>query len=126
MGAAQKLDRAWPIIDAQKLQTIKDLSEPGDEDDFFKELLGIFFQRVPALLVELQAAINSKDPVKLERSAHALKGTAGNLGAMMLMKLAEQLEVMGRSGKTDQAAEVLAELQLTYPLTRKELETHWL
>jgi TolA-binding protein len=45
---------------------------------------------------------------------------------MMMMKLAEQLEVMGRSGKVENASEVLAELQKTYPLTKKELETKWL
>jgi HPt (histidine-containing phosphotransfer) domain-containing protein len=126
MGAAPKLDEAWPIIDAQKLQAIKNLGEPDDEDDFFKELLNIFFQRCPALLAELDAAVAAKDPVKVERSGHALKGTSGNLGAMMMMKLAEQLEVMGRSGKVENASEVLAELHKTYPLTKKELETKWL
>src|SRR6478609_6505351 len=126
MGAAPKLEQGWPIIDAQKLQAIKNLSEPDDDDDFFKELLNIFFQRCPALLAELDVAVASKDPVKLERSAHALKGTSGNLGAILMMKLAEQLEMMGRSGKVETAAEVLAELHKTYPITKKELQTKWL
>jgi len=126
MGAAPKLDQAWPIIDAQKLQAIKNLAEPDDDDDFFKELLNIFFQRCPALLTELDAAASTKDPVKLERAAHALKGTSGNLGAIMMMKLAEQLEMMGRSGKVENALEVLTDLHKTYPVTKKELETKWL
>lgn len=126
MGAAPKLDPAWPIIDSAKLKSIQDLSEPGDEDDFFKELLSIFFQRVPTLLAELETAVTGMNPLKLERSAHALKGTSGNLGAMLMMKLAEQLENTGRAGKLDNAAEVLAELHTVYGLTKKELETHWL
>lgn len=126
MGAAPKLEQAWPTIDAQKLQAIKNLAEPDDDDDFFKELLNIFFQRCPALLTELDAAVAGKDPVKLERAAHALKGTSGNLGAMMMMKLAEQLEVMGHSGKVENALQVLTDLHKVYPLTKKELESKWL
>lgn len=126
MGAAPKLEQAWPTIDAQKLQAIKNLAEPDDDDDFFKELLSIFFQRCPALLTELDAAVAGKDPVKLERAAHALKGTSGNLGAMMMMKLAEQLEVMGHSGKVENALQVLTDLHKVYPITKKELESKWL
>jgi HPt (histidine-containing phosphotransfer) domain-containing protein len=126
MGAAFKLDHSWPVIDAQKLQTIKDLGEPDDEDDFFKELLKLFFQRCPVLLADLDKALSDMDPVKLERSAHALKGTSGNLGAILMMKLAEQLESMGRFADTQHAKEVLTELKRIYPLTRQELETNWL
>jgi HPt (histidine-containing phosphotransfer) domain-containing protein len=78
------------------------------------------------LLTELDAAVAGKDRVKLERAAHALKGTSGNLGAMMMMKLAEQLEEMGHSGKVENALQVLTDLHKVYPVTKKELESKWL
>jgi two-component system sensor histidine kinase/response regulator len=126
MGVATQLAEEWPLIDAAKLQSIKNLADPDDEDDFFGDLLAIFFERVPVLLAEISLAISNKDSLKIERSAHALKGTAGNLGALSLMKLAEQLEEMGSAGDIARAPGHLADLERIYPLTKKELESKWL
>lgn len=116
----------FPLIDAQKLQTIRNLGEPDDADGFFKDLVGIFFERVPGLLIDIEAALAKQDGPGLERSAHALKGTAGHLGAIKMMKLAEHLETMGRESLSPSAHEFLTELHAVYPLTCKELKTKWL
>ena len=127
MGASVQLQANWPLIDANKLQLIKNLAEPDDqEDNFFPDLLALFFARTPELLGQIARAIADKEAQKLERSAHALKGTAGNLGAIALMKLAENLELIGAQSKLNEAPECLAELERIYPLTKSELETNWL
>lgn len=123
MGSEQSFEGAYPIIDDMKLQSIKDLAEPDDADGFFSELLQIFFQRAPQLMSEIETAIQSGDAQKLERSSHALKGTSGNLGAVRMMHLAEQLEMKGRAKVIDDAARPLSdELLRVYPLTKAELE----
>lgn len=123
MGSDQDSSGAYPIIDDVKLQSIKDLAEPDDADGFFSELLQIFFQRAPQLMSEIETAIQSGDAVKLERSSHALKGTSGNLGAVRMMRLAEQLEMKGRAKSMDDAVQPLSdELIRIYPLTKAELE----
>lgn len=126
MGAAVLLENHWPLIDENKLQSIKNLSEPDDEDDFFQELLGIFFERVPLLLAEIEANIGSSNALKLQRSAHALKGSAGNLGAIKLMKMAEILENIGSTGTIAGAASHIDELKSIYILTQREIESNWL
>ncbi len=115
-----------PLIDEQKLQAIRDLGEPDDADGFFRDLVGVFFQRVPGLLTDIESALSRGDPIHLERSAHALKGTAGHLGAVWMMKLAENLETMGRQRTIQSASGLLTELKQVYPLTRQVLETNWL
>ncbi|SMF47007.1 Hpt domain-containing protein [Pseudobacteriovorax antillogorgiicola] len=113
-----------PILDAAKLQSIKDLAD-GD-DEFFSELTDLFFERAPLLLGEMQSSLSEADAGKFERSSHALKGTSGNLGAMKMMKICEELETMGRNNSLDGAQDLLDELQQIYPLTEKELKDHWL
>ncbi len=126
MALASKLDASYPLIDGQKLQLIRDLGEPDDADGFFRDLLGIFFERVPHLLSELEMAVDAADCVQTEQSAHALKGTAGHLGAIWLMQLAAWLEEQGRAKNLADARAHVDEMKLVYPLTKNELESHWL
>ena len=126
MGAAAKLLAEVPVIDAAKLQSIKDLGEPGDADGFFRDLLKLFFDRAPILLADIDKAQKTQDALQLERAAHAMKGTAGNLGAMQIMKIAEELEQMGRDGQLRGSDKLASELHLVYAATRKELERNWL
>ena len=113
-----------PILDAAKLQSIKDLAD-GD-DEFFVELTDLFFERAPLLLNEMKDALSAQDAYKFERSSHALKGTSGNLGAMKMMKICEELETMGRNGTLEGAQELLDDLVGVYPMTEKELRDNWL
>lgn len=126
MGAANQLKGSWPLIDANKLRSIRNLAEPNDEDGFFKDILGLFFQRVPTILAELDVAIQSSNSKQLERAAHAIKGSSGNLGASLMMNIAEELELMGREGRFENAASVLLDLQDTFVRTKLELEKKWL
>jgi two-component system sensor histidine kinase/response regulator len=126
MGAAAKLLDQVPLIDAAKLQSIKDLGEPGDADGFFRDLLKLFFERAPILLKDIDLALAERDELRLERAAHAMKGTAGNLGAMQMMMLSEQLEKMGRDAQLAGAEAWARELHLVYAETRTELEHRWL
>lgn len=121
-----QLNAEFPLIDEQKLQSIRALGEPDDADGFFKDLVGMFFERVPHLMAEIEVALQKEDSLGLERSAHALKGTAGHLGAIWMMKLAEHIETMGRQSQAKAASNFIIELKSVYPLTCTELQTKWL
>ena len=111
-----------PILDSNKIQSIKDLGE-GD-DEFFIQLIDLFFERVPTLIGEIKEALKSKNSHKLERSSHALKGSSGNLGAMKLMQIAEILENKGRSSEWSGVELLVEDLAYLYPLTKQSLEEH--
>ena len=50
---------------------------------------------------DLRGAVESHDPAKAARHAHAIVGSAGNLGAESLRDAARALEKAGREGQTD-------------------------
>lgn len=126
MSAAEKLQEfeEYPILEAEKIQSIIDLAD-GD-DEFLKELTDLFFERAPILLGEIKGAYEGKDAKKFERSSHALKGTSGNLGAMKMMKICETLERMGRENELPEGEELISELEELYKTTEKELKNNWL
>lgn len=113
-----------PLIDHTKLDAVKELAEPGDADGFFRDLVELFFTRVPILIHEMQAANSEGDPVGVSKSAHTLKGTAGNLGALRVMKLAEKIEYSGRAGDLSPISHLLGEIEAAFTLSRAELENN--
>ncbi len=113
-----------PLIDHNKLDAVKELAEPGDADGFFRDLVELFFTRVPLLIGEMQEAHKGGDPVGVSKCAHTLKGTAGNLGAMRVMKLAETIEHSGRSGDLNSISLLLSEIEAAFSLSRTELENN--
>ena len=113
-----------PLIDHTKLDAVKELAEPGDADGFFRDLVELFFSRVPLLIGEMQAANKVGDPVGVSKSAHTLKGTAGNLGAMRVMKLAEIIEQNSRAGDLSQIPQHLTAIEAAFTLSRTELENN--
>ncbi|MBC7659668.1 MAG: Hpt domain-containing protein [Chitinophagaceae bacterium] len=113
-----------PLIDHAKLDAVKELAEPGDADGFFKDLVELFFSRVPMLIGEMVDANQKGDPSAISRSAHTLKGTAGNLGAIRVMKLAESLELESRAGKLDLVPKLLTDIESAYRLSKVELENN--
>lgn len=113
-----------PLIDHNKLDAVKELAEPGDADGFFRDLVQLFFTRVPILIGEMQEANKGGDPVAVSKSAHTLKGTAGNLGAMRVMKLAETIEHNGRAGNLAEVPKLLSDIEAAFSLSRSELENN--
>jgi CheY-like chemotaxis protein/HPt (histidine-containing phosphotransfer) domain-containing protein len=70
-----------------------------DGSDILEELIEMFVADVPPQLVALQEALEAGDGQFVERIAHALKGSSGNMGAVRMAALCTELEEMGRSGE---------------------------
>ena len=66
----------------------------GDED-FAKEIIDDFLKQIPDNLFALKNALNKKDLLLVKREAHIIKGASGNVGALALQKIAEQVEIFG-------------------------------
>ena len=62
---------------------------------------------------DIELAISQADSVALERAAHSMKGTAGNLCAPDVVLLAGQLEATGRLGTLADAPALVIQLQRT-------------
>lgn len=97
-----------PVIDPQAIENLRALN-PGDNDEFLREIAGIFLEDTPQRIAELDSGLAAGDTAKFTRAAHSIKGSSSNLGAASLRATAEKLEHHARTqGLGDVAALVAA------------------
>jgi PAS domain S-box-containing protein len=87
------------------------LRQVGGDRALLAELASAFQAESQSLLTQLREAIATRDPAKLRRAAHTLKGAAGVFGAHTAYDMARQLEDLGRSADFTQAGEIFATLE---------------
>jgi HPt (histidine-containing phosphotransfer) domain-containing protein len=100
------------------------LGNIGGDVELFRQLIRLFLERHHTMVHDIEVAIAQSDRVGLERAAHSMKGTAGNLCAPDVVLLAGQLEAIGRLGTLAEAPALLLQLerairQLVEVLTRQ-------
>lgn len=79
------------VIDLKAIESLRALN-PDDNDEFLREITGIFIEDTPIRLAELDESLARGDVGKFTRAAHSIKGSSANLGAVGLRSLAEKLE----------------------------------
>jgi two-component system, sensor histidine kinase and response regulator len=83
----------------------------GGNAQLIQNLVRLFRTDCPRMLAEIQTAAAAGNAAALERTAHALKGCAGNFAAQRTVELARRLEMMGRDGDLLDAPAACAELE---------------
>lgn len=116
-----------PMADAGTSEALFDkevaLSRVGGDVELLKEIAELFLDDYPKSLSELREAVEARDPKRVERSAHGLKGSVSNFGARSAVDAALKLETMGRAQKLVEVEQVLQSLELALAALRPELES---
>jgi two-component system, sensor histidine kinase RpfC len=76
-----------PLLDLEVLNSVKDLSS---DDSFINELISVFIMDSRNLLAEMESAVAAKDYETYLENIHALKGSAGSMGAKKLFVRCKQ------------------------------------
>jgi CheY-like chemotaxis protein len=107
---AAALGRCAPraVLDAAALERLD--AATGDRA-FVVELVDTFLLDAPALVGSLRSAQQAGRADELRRSAHTLKSNARTFGATALAALCEALERTATAGVTDEAAQLVAEIE---------------
>lgn len=93
-----------PIISPEAIDNLRSLN-PDDNDEFLREIIGIFLEDAPLRLNELSSALASSDLRSFVRAAHSIKGSSANVGATVLCAAAGRLEHKANAeGMSDVAA----------------------
>ena len=79
-----------------------------------RQVLDLFVARSATLVDDLAGAIGSQDPEAVYRAAHTLKGSARGVTALSLAETSLQLEMLGRSGRLEAAADLYKALRVAY------------
>jgi two-component system, sensor histidine kinase and response regulator len=107
-------------LDPDVLAGLRELQQDG-EPDLLAELVEMFVSDTGPRLAALRDAVESGDPSGVERTAHAVKGSAGNMRARNMSNLAADLEDIGASGDLAGAAQKLERLEEEYGRVRPAL-----
>jgi CheY-like chemotaxis protein len=111
------IGRWFGSVDPSALQSLREL---GDEA-VISGLVDGFLTDAAARVEALRAALRDGDAPEIEKLGHALKGSAGTLGAAGVQQLATQLETMGREKRLEGAPRLLASLETELADTARQL-----
>ena len=103
-------------IDKTVLDSIRNLKGVGGEK-MVSRVISIYLSNAPTLVDGLKESLLGNDAEAIRISAHALKSSSQNVGAMALAHLSLQIEAMGRDGRLEQPGKYIDELDALYPQT---------
>ena len=89
-----------------------------------KQIINNYLEDAPELWQKILTAITAKDGEELKNSAHTLRSSSANLGAMKLANLCKQLENLGRSGNIANANEFISAAEAEYHQVISALKMH--
>jgi signal transduction histidine kinase/ActR/RegA family two-component response regulator/HPt (histidine-containing phosphotransfer) domain-containing protein len=100
------------ILDRSVLDGFLQMAGPEVAVELLRELLEAYSEDVPQRLVDIETAIAQSNPEALRQSAHALRSSSINLGAVEVGELCRELEQIGKSGTTQGAQHLYPQLSL--------------
>jgi HPt (histidine-containing phosphotransfer) domain-containing protein len=100
--------------------------EEAFEDDTagIAELLEMALQTGAKHCEVLSNALAAGDAAAVARAAHGIKGSAGNIGANVVMGLAATLDARARTGDLAEAHEVLDAIRRGYAQVAEEVRSY--
>ena len=109
-----------PILDRIVISGLRKLTPPG-EPDVLAEVLNLFLAEVPPRITRLRNAVDAGSIQDVQRAAHSLKGSAGNIGARQLHEVCRQLDEISRSGDLTTAPPLVDALGLEFGKVEAEI-----
>jgi HPt (histidine-containing phosphotransfer) domain-containing protein len=112
------------------MQIIEELLSFADDGDpeLLVDLIQMFLDDAPKKVEAIQTGLRGGDFEAMERAAHSLKGSSGNLGAKLLQDACEQMQLASRQHAAGQLAPIAATIESTFAdaavALRELLATH--
>ncbi len=118
-GGARDGARALPAVDFSRLD---ELAEEAGSREIVRELSRIFVDDIARRLIALGLAAQARDQRAYLSVIHAIKGAAGNFGAVRMARLAELSEHPVKRADLSQASSAATELTLEFEAVRDVIE----
>ncbi len=99
------------LLDRTTLETILSLRNGSQT---LSKVVHMYMESVPPLLDSLNDAIRHENAPEVQKMAHNLKSSSGNVGARSLADHFKALEGMGRAQTLEEAAMLLAQIETEY------------
>jgi len=113
------------VIDKKYWNVIQELQRP-DQANILHKLIHIYLENTPDLIELLAQATDDMDEITFSETAHTIKSSSRNLGAIKLAQLCEKCECNSKEKDQSKAVELVNEIKKEYQLVEtalsKELE----
>ena len=97
------------------------LSATDGDVGLLQEVVDAFLEEYPALLAELEPAIQAGESSVVQRASHKIKGTLRLFGDVPPRELAERLEKMGATSSLEDAKATFESLKLSLNSLRHQV-----
>jgi HPt (histidine-containing phosphotransfer) domain-containing protein len=105
-----------PVLDSAVMSDLRSLGA-----DFLISLAEVFAASLPGRVAAIRAAVQDTDGEQLSVSAHALRGSAANMGGARVAAACARLEDAGRAGQLTGTGSDLLLLEVETDLLLKAL-----
>jgi PAS domain S-box-containing protein len=116
-GGETKPSADPPIFDRQALS-----ARLMADADLLREIIAGFLEDMPRQLQALKRHLDRHDAGSAGNQAHAIKGAAANAGGMALSAAAGEMEKAGKTGRPEEIAALMPELERQFDLLRTKMQ----
>ncbi len=117
---ASPLPNSSENLDLATVKRLVDIGKASDKN-FTAQLLEMFALQVPKLIATINDSLNKNDLDTVWKSAHKLKGTCLNIGAVRLSALCKEMEAKGRNKDSSGLKGIALQLEIEFKAAVKDL-----
>ncbi|MBL8723616.1 MAG: Hpt domain-containing protein [Planctomycetes bacterium] len=109
-----------PVLDMTVVEELLSFADEGDPE-LLLDLIQMFLEDGPNKVRAVTEGLLAGDFEKMERAAHSLKGSSGNLGARLLQDTCELMQQATRNHQLEESRRLTAELVAHYATAERAL-----
>jgi len=91
-------------------------------DDFTLKMTDLFLSYGAQKISEALQAVQAANPARVVKAVHAIKSSAGNVGAIEVQDLAARIEQLALQSQADSLADLVQELERSFARTKLQFE----
>jgi two-component system, sensor histidine kinase and response regulator len=110
-------------LDTASIQKLRELQRPG-QPDVVEKFVRMFLKTSEKLMVNLLDGINQGDYQAIMLSAHTLKSSSANLGALAFSQLCKELEAKAKEGNKPSVEMLVPQAKVAFDALKDHLNTY--
>ena len=113
MNFARNTPTMNPSFDLSVLKCFESI-QMENEPDIIVELIDLYLEDLPRRFEAMRSAISEGDRCEVQRQAHTVKGSSGNLGARGIAQICDRMERLTLVGPRFSMPTLMAQLELEF------------
>jgi len=110
-----------PVIDRETIEMLREMDEVTTDSNLLLELIDDFLAYSADLVTHIQNNALQEAQSELAATSHSLKGASLNIGALVLFKVCDKIELLARKQELTKAKAQLSDLSSAFHATTNAL-----